>query len=609
MSNLSSLHAIQCNIILGGRYRYLHHNQTLAHQYEGDDTIINKFLLFQQGDILQVINDDFTKKLFYNYNNSSDDIVAAILNVLKCAEDNSSLFLLAISCLQLYIHINYLGISYDFIELAQFFPNNSLVIANLSSSGEDYYEKLSDSYLLLVAKLILADYLPSVNFSCPTLSLWQLRYSEIHQNALLNRSNNLKQYSEACINQLISSLENKASPLYNPHNEMFHQELQSKVLIELSHYLLSYWQYNRADLLFKQILNLNGMELELTGIMGLRTKFQVEKKAQLILLLNTNTSQNKEKIDKNDAALYNNDEFLPKNLSYNSDTLLETAALDDSEEVSKKGLNHVERAILVLSMELSGYNNPVKHISKTEETLAYCNSIMNYNNNSNMERSWVIENYIIYTKALLEYNHSHKQEKSLLQLDDIVAQNSNKSFKNHAAAARIRAEDFYLLSYPHQYAVHNNIAELYEKLGFMKAALEIFEQTRQYDRIIALSIALGRKHSAEQMLQQQLILCPNSPLLYCLYGDLSGDEKYYNRAWEESNHNYPRAQRSLAKKAREEKQFKQAIVHYELALSINPIFPSEWYSLILYYTAPSSHQLSSKVTNVISHFEQIVGLL
>jgi hypothetical protein len=55
-------------------------------------------------------------------------------------------------------------------------------------------------------------------------------------------------------------------------------------------------------------------------------------------------------------------------------------------------------------------------------------------------------------------------------------------------------------------------------------------------------------HQAEEVVQTQLKTNP-TPLMWCILGDLTGDESAYEKAWELSKHHFARAQRALGNAA------------------------------------------------------------
>ena len=79
------------------------------------------------------------------------------------------------------------------------------------------------------------------------------------------------------------------------------------------------------------------------------------------------------------------------------------------------------------------------------------------------------------------------------------------------------------------------------------------------------------------MVRQQLQLHP-TPKLWCVLGDLTRDPGCYEMAWASSNH-YSRAQRSLGFYYMSKGEIAEATSHFELALSINSLYPNTWFTL------------------------------
>lgn len=67
--------------------------------------------------------------------------------------------------------------------------------------------------------------------------------------------------------------------------------------------------------------------------------------------------------------------------------------------------------------------------------------------------------------------------------------------------------------------------------------------------------------------------------LMCLIGEMNRDEKWFQKAWDESNGRCGKAMRNLGRFYFFENKFKEAIECFEKCLKINKLYPDIWFTL------------------------------
>lgn len=83
------------------------------------------------------------------------------------------------------------------------------------------------------------------------------------------------------------------------------------------------------------------------------------------------------------------------------------------------------------------------------------------------------------------------------------------------------------------------------EVGAYASAMEVFDRLFLWDPLIVCSQRAGRTGKAEELIRLRLAKQETAPL-YCSLADVTGDNQYYDKAWELSNHRSARAMRGLA---------------------------------------------------------------
>jgi tetratricopeptide (TPR) repeat protein len=100
---------------------------------------------------------------------------------------------------------------------------------------------------------------------------------------------------------------------------------------------------------------------------------------------------------------------------------------------------------------------------------------------------------------------------------------------------------------------------------------------------------------ARELIHQQLVLKPNDVRLHVLLGDVDKDPSMYEKAWLLSDETYATAQFKLARVARIAGDFDKALIHYELALNINPVDHEHWFAMAVCARETGDLQLAADV--------------
>ncbi|KAF4681857.1 Tetratricopeptide repeat domain 27, partial [Perkinsus olseni] len=132
------------------------------------------------------------------------------------------------------------------------------------------------------------------------------------------------------------------------------------------------------------------------------------------------------------------------------------------------------------------------------------------------------------------------------------------------------------------------------EMGMVLSAYDMFVSINMWCEAIDCLIVADRKHQAETLVKERLEASdtPTStrPRLLCQLGDITGEKRWWQQAWEESDHRYARAMRSLGRGALQSGDRYEAIKCFKQSLEISPLKAGIWFSLGAMYLQVSQYQ-------------------
>lgn len=355
--------------------------------------------------------------------------------------------------------------------------------------------------------------------------LWKVRAMFIHQRILPRPVAHIKDEIYKYLN-LLSYIERALVYLYYHH---FHQESD---IIEI----------------FDKVEQDACLNWHLTGVLGRRTKYQDRDIAQLVVSSNGHETTETGSI--------------PITLPLNDNVLLEQ--MKPTNEFDNNANNGpILHCILLANCLKKKYFTPKDQIQK-EEMEAILSRILEKSSN------WSIYTLGLLLRSEIELEYTRKAERSILQMQALVDQISiDGSWID-------RVEYFWNILLPSRWQLERSLAMGYARLGVILTALSIFEKLQSWKDVIECCVAAGKKQQAKDLINNQLLIHPDDPSLYCIMGDLSNDIEWYIKSWNISGHRYAQAQRQLGKYYFHHGNLDQSITSLELALEINPLFDSIW---------------------------------
>ncbi|CAG9317586.1 unnamed protein product [Blepharisma stoltei] len=408
---------------------------------------------------------------------------------------------------------------------------------NLSLDGEDVITYILGSENLSNARDIFINQFSSIE-PLQDSYLWRARYAFLHQQILTHQVESLKSLS-------LSSYEKALSHDFPPSEKAL-------LLVEYSRCLLYYLQYEQSEQALLQAQELAGLSFNLTGKLGVRTKFQTFKTAQLVL--ETRSSEEITNVAAEAPVSIKLDEDCP---------LHETPQLD---QPSLENCSIADQIILLAWVNYFFKTKPKDEL-QTEIIASYLDKIL--------EKPL---NWLVYSEALLyrsknQFESYKHKERSALQIQTLLDQ-----FSDESPDVVERLSYVFSLNYPLRHWLKVELGEMFMKLGAPMSAFQEFETVEMWEDAVECLIMSNYSGKAEKLANERLSI-HKTPRMLCALGDISRNLECYLEAWEISNHRYTRSQRSLARISFDEGNFEKAIEHYKLALEINPLYANCWFTL------------------------------
>eukprot|EP01116_Phalansterium_solitarium_P024129 TRINITY_DN8746_c0_g1_i1.p1 TRINITY_DN8746_c0_g1~~TRINITY_DN8746_c0_g1_i1.p1 ORF type:complete len:798 (+),score=187.39 TRINITY_DN8746_c0_g1_i1:56-2449(+) len=423
-------------------------------------------------------------------------------------------------------------------------PHGQPLLSELEVNGEQPYALVARPELLFVASAVLVSSPAAKQLA--TGPWWAMRTMFVHQQLLENNAALLKDAVDACIAD--------AAARVDAHAALVSSEVRAQLHLESGLVRLKYHNVAKAQEEFAAAQAATGLQTQLTGKLGKRTKHQTFQVSQLVLEASSRVGAEASSIPS----------FSPQSVALTDDVLLETPALEGSDVAAP--LTVIDQAIL-LNLCNVVKSQSAKHTLTVEEMMAYVIRIQE------KPQNWMVHSTCLLLRSRLEKEKMRTSDRAALQLQVLVEQYVDDE---PSVAERMR----YLLAlpFPPRWLLKREVGETFLGLGAASSALQVFEELQLWEDVIDCYRALEQTKKAEEIVRRELAK-RETPSLLCALADVTGDETAYERAWELSNHHYARAKRSLGLRCLRRQEWEKCIEHYREALEINPLYPHCWYSV------------------------------
>lgn len=323
---------------------------------------------------------------------------------------------------------------------------------------------------------------------------------------------------------------------------------------------------------FRKAQTLSGLSVSLTGAHGVRTKFQKRAIAQLRVDAIPREKSNLPKEGPEFSKI--KDQMVPHS---EDEILLEEVKYNDHDSLRKERLPILDQCIL-LSLCLDVKNSNAMDGLTAEEMGAFLARVLEHHDD------WMVYSSGLLERAWLEFERSHARERSILQLQALLDQHTNRltltqstrQSIEESAPVQDRLKNLHMLVYPPRWTMIQDLADRYASLGVVTSAAELYSEIELWDYVVECYKRAGKVSKAEQIVREQLDL-HETPRMWTALGSLKNDPECFEKAIELSNGRFSNAFVSLAEFYFERGEIEKAAVNYKRSLEIKPLAPRIWF--------------------------------
>ncbi|GMJ02837.1 hypothetical protein like AT5G17270 [Hibiscus trionum] len=316
-----------------------------------------------------------------------------------------------------------------------------------------------------------------------------------------------------------------------------------------------------------------GLQLSVTGILGLRTVHQVEPKAQMILVANTSSKSGSGDIN---TSIDPDIQLTGQDLSEASDIFMTPKLIENGTNDFGKNecggvastLTAVQQAVVLAQCLLIEKGSPHGEMQGWDMA-PYIEAI-----DSQKSSHFILKCFCNVLRIRWESTRSRTKVRALQMMDNLV-----ESIHKPSPGVPLRLPFCYAVYIPTIPALRKQYGEILVSCGLIGQALKVFEGLELWDNVIYCYSKLEKKAAAVELIKKQLSRAPNDPKLWCSLGDITHSDACYEKALEVSNDRSARAKRSLAYNAYGRGEYEKSKILWESALALNSLYSNGWFAL------------------------------
>ncbi|KAF8357193.1 trd-1 [Pristionchus pacificus] len=342
------------------------------------------------------------------------------------------------------------------------------------------------------------------------------------------------------------------------------------VHLEMYHTWMRYYEHEKASEALSSALSASGLQLELTGRMGKRTRFQQKELAQLVLDLTSSSAYGVLSPEEEDC---DEESDVPLIVANQDDTLLQKVTLTDEDPTGPPPpLTSLHLALLLAAAEHERQNehNPELRLEKCD---AYLEQILI------RRRCWSVQASALSLRAQLESSSKRRVERACQQMELLVhLQMGVEPSLSDPIRLVQRSQLCLAAGLAPVWKMRENHAKILTSLGCVPEALLIFESLEEWDRVVECFKRLGQLEKAEGLLRRLLEERGEDAEILCSLGDITNRREYYDRAIKSSSDRCAHAHRSLGMLFLNDRKYGEAYDHFKRSLELQPIQLGAWFN-------------------------------
>ena len=441
---------------------------------------------------------------------------------------------------------------------------------HLALNGVDYKESYKLLNFFIFYKQTLLNLIKTEEFNTRTeFLILYARSLNLHTQILDNQSEDLRVGLNDYYNKILNRLKNLDESDKNFKSNL---KLYCFMKIEYSLILLDYYKYGESKKLILEAMNLLGIEINFTGKLGIRTKFQTFHHPQLVVEITNKENPDNKEIEENNnkAKVLKLDEIF-------DNILHEKPILDDKTFIDRK-LTLEENIIIVALIK-----NTIKSFAMDEmlrnQLIAYLTKSIESLSN------WSMTIVSLLFRSGIEFKIMKKMERAMLQCEAIV-----NDWKSKTTPLYERVKYSYFLNFPNYLNIIKEFAVNYQSIGSFMSAAALLEECGLIEEAMESKACCGNQDQALLLYEKLDDERKNSPKMLCILGDIYKDIKYYERALKESDNKSVRALKALGFYYFKKKQLDKCLEYYTKAVKLNEMSLFAWKNMGFIYMTKKEHK-------------------
>ncbi|CCD69079.1 Tetratricopeptide repeat-containing protein trd-1 [Caenorhabditis elegans] len=368
---------------------------------------------------------------------------------------------------------------------------------------------------------------------------------------------------EETIRTEIEPIMEKLRVLIAEENDAFTSEDRCQIQLEMAAVRFQFYEYDKADNLIKSASEECQLNMDLSGMMGKRTRFQQRDIAQLVLI---------HKDPSTTGTPLPPDSDIPQSLDMNDDTLLEQVAItEQGARVDGRTLNACQLSCLlwIARHESATHRHDVLVHERCSPVLDTVIAARRY---------WSIQAAALLARAELERGRVRQVDRSCTQSELVVKLQQGVDDPVLIKDRLLRTSYILASGLTPFWQSSVLLAGILNSLGCTSEALLILEKLEMWDGVIDCYKQLGQMDKAETLIRRLIEQKPNDSMLHVYLGDITRNLEYFTKAIELSDDRNARAHRSLGHLLLMDKKFEEAYKHLRRSLELQPIQLGTWFN-------------------------------